>query len=401
MTAKTTTVDFNGDNFKRQVLEAFELYLKEQSSGLGIYLANGNRQPAATNTKYEWLESQLTPRSWTVNGQVLAGTFGTTEWTAANIVFDSTAGLTAWDIVRFIDGTSGSPVGNIQLQIVTVTNATTATAYIYGGTTDVTVPDNAVAKFITNPVEENRKTFTAGNNWEPVQEYNYTQIFEEVVELSDTAVNSLSYGDVTTITRQLEQGLYKIEQKMSEQAIYGRRVARTGTTIGARWTFGGLEFFVDTVDGNVIDAGAAAISPTLINNLGEEIKKDGGTFDAIMCNYNQARAISAFNTSGSNPITQVDRSDINTGSYVMNFVSDLPIAGGLVSRIIVDEKIPNDRVYLVNTSKIALVPMQNRALSSVDGTVNGQDGQTVILRWEYTLKVEDAKYSHGVLKNLA
>lgn len=397
---KITTPDFGSDAFKRQVNEAFTLYLKEQSSWLSIYLANGASMPTATNTKYEWLESQLAPQSWTVNGAKTIGTFGTTVWTAANIVFDSTDWLKAGDIVRFINWTTGSPVWNIQLQIVSVTNGTVATAYIYGWTTDVAIPDNAIAKFISNPQKENNKVFNGANNWVPAKEYNYTQIFEETIELSNTALASISYGDASTMAKQLSQGLYKIEQQMSEASVFGRRVERTGSGVWATWTFGWIEFFIDVANGNVIDASNNPISTTLINDLWEEIKKDGGVYDTIMCNFNQARKISSFNTSGSNPITQVARSETSAGSYVMNFVGDIPVAGWIVSRIIVDEKIPNDRVYLVNSSKIKLVPMEWRALFSVDGTIPWQDGMTMILRGEYTLVVEDAKYSHWVLKGL-
>lgn len=396
---KTWTFDFSSDVFQRQVNEAFELFLKEQSSGLWIYLANGASLPTANETKYEWLETQLTPKSWVVNDAINIGTFGVTPGTAANIVFNSTAWLEAGDIVRFINWTTSSPVGNIQLQIVSVTNGTTATAYIYGWTTDVALPDNAVAKFISNPVEENRKTFTAWNTWEPTFEYNYTQIFEEVVELSDTMKKSLTYGNTNDVQTQLKQAMYKIEQKMSEQAVYWRRVKRTGSTIWTRGTFGWIDQFINVVGWNVVDASAAAISPTLINNLAEEIKKDGWMFNAIICNYNQARKISAFNTSGNNPM--IARSEITTGSYVMNFVSDIPVAWGLVSRIIVDEKIANNQVFLVDTNRIALVPMEWRALSMIDGTIPWQDWETAILRWEYTLIVKDWKYSHGLLSNLA
>jgi hypothetical protein len=228
--SKISTFDFSSDVFQRQVNEAFNLFLKEQSSGLGIYLANGAKLPAAKEHKYEWLESQLTPKSWVVNGAKIIGTFGATVGTAASITLDDTTGLAVNDIVRLIDGTTSAPVGNLQLQIVSVTNGTTATAYIYGGTTDIAIPDNAIAKFISNPVEENRKAFVAGNTWEPTFEYNYTQIFEEVVELSDTMKKSLTYGNTANMQTQLKQAMYKIEQKMSEQAVYGRRVKRTGSS---------------------------------------------------------------------------------------------------------------------------------------------------------------------------
>jgi len=399
MTNKTSTFDFSSTIFQRQVNEAFELYLKEQSSWLWIYLANGTSLPAAKETKYEWLESQLTPKSWIIDGTVSIWTYWTTVWTAENITFDSTTWLTVWDIVRFIDGSTSSPVWNLQLQIVSITNTTVATAYIYGATDDIELPTNAIAKFISNPVEENRKVFTAWNNWEPSFEYNYTQIFEEVVELSDTMKKSLTFWNTSDVKSQLKQAMYKIEQKMSEQAIYWRRVKRTGSTTWVKWTFGWIDQYINVSGWNVVDASAVAITPWLINDLWEEIKKDWGSFNSIVCNYNQARKISAFNSSWSNPM--IARNEITAWSYVMNFVSDLPIAGWLVSQIIVDEKIPNNVVFLIDNTRIALVPMVDRTMNMVDWSVNWQDGETAILRWEYTLVIKDAKYSHGIIKNLA
>lgn len=396
---KTATFDFNSEVFQRQVNEAFDLYLKEQGSLLSLFLQNGKSLPVARETKYEWLESQLTPKSWTVNWAIAAWTFGTTPWTAANITLDSTTGLAPNDIIRFIDGATGGPVWNIQLQIVSVVDWTTATAYIYGWTTDTAIPDNAVAKYISNPSEENRKDFIASNNWEPNFEYNYTQIFEEVIELSDTMKRSLTYGNTSNMATQLKQAMYKIEQKIAEQSIYGRRVQRTGSGVGKTGSFGWLLQFVDVAEGNVVDWWGNTITSSKINDLAEEIKKDWGSFDAIICNYNQARKISAFNTNGNNPM--IARNDTTTGSYVMNFVSDIPVAGWLVSKIVVDEKMPNDSVGLIDTSRIAIVPMENRDLKMINWTLPWQDGETAILRWEYTMVVRDWKYSAGLIKNLA
>jgi hypothetical protein len=85
----------------------------------------------------------------------------------------------------------------------------------------------------------------------------------------------------------------------------------------------------------------------------------------------------------------------------MQFVSDIPVAWGLVSSIVVDEKMPNNEIYLLNLAKVSLIPYANRELKLVDWTLPGQDWKTQILRWEYTCKVEDSKYSAGVIKNLA
>jgi hypothetical protein len=390
--SKINSFDFSLQ--KRQVIEAFELYLKEKSSALSIFLANGTRQPSGTNNKYEWLESQLSPLAWTVNGAVTVGTLDVT--TPANITFDSTSGLAVDDVIRFVADSTGVRVGNLQVRITSITNGTVAQGVIYGGTTDITIPDNAVAKFITNLVDENRKSFAGQNNWEPDTEYNYFQIFDQTIELSDTALNSLMYGNPSQIISQMKQAMYKIEQKMAEQMIYGRRVARGSS---AKGSFAGLDFFLNQAGGNIKDASAGALTPAMINEIILEIRKDGGDVNTIMCNYEQARRISAFNTSGTNPM--ISRAETTAGSYVMQFVSDIPVAGGLVSSIVVDEKVPNNEIYMLNLGKIALVPFANRELTLVDATANGQDGKTQVLRGEYTLRVEDSKYSSGIIKNLA
>lgn len=393
--SRTQTIDFNNEVFKRSVIETYDQYLVEQSSAVGIFLANGrNNFPVATNTKYEWLESQLTPLQWTVNDATNIAV-GATK----TITVDSGAnGIIVGSILRFSNPTTRTPVWTVQVKVTAVNSDTEFVASLYGSNPDVVIPDNSVIHLVSKPKKENNKDFIAQNNMQPNFEFNYTQNFEVAVELSDTALNSASYGNTTTLATQMAQGMYLMTQEISESVYYGQRVQRSSTENG---TFGWIPTYVDVSEGNVVDASGWAISWTLINDLWEEIKRDGGTYDAIYCNLEQARKISAFNTSGNNPITQVSRDDISTGSYVLNFVSDIPVAGWLISRIIVDEKVPNDRVYLLNTAKIWLVPMQNRDVRVVDGTQNGQDGQTALLRAELTLAVADGKYSHGVLKNLS
>jgi hypothetical protein len=172
------------------------------------------------------------------------------------------------------------------------------------------------------------------------------------------------YGNPSQVVSQMRQAMYKIEQKMAEQMIYGRRVGRSGT---AKGSFAGMDFYLNQAGGNIKDASAGALTPALLNEVILEIKKDGGEVNTIMCNYEQARKISAFNTSGNNPI--ISRAETTTGSYVMQFVSDIPVAGGLVSQIVIDEKFANTEVGLVNLSKIALVPYENRELRIVDATL--------------------------------
>jgi len=58
---------------------------------------------------------------------------------------------------------------------------------------------------MSKPIEENEKSFAGENDWEPDTEYNYFQIFRTTVELSDTALNSLMYGNPNDVSAQMKQ----------------------------------------------------------------------------------------------------------------------------------------------------------------------------------------------------
>lgn len=375
---------------ERQVLDLFTMFLKEQSSALEIFLRNGQKFNAGTNNKYEWMESQLTPLSRGINGYgypSVGSPFGLT--------FTSTAGMRPNMILRFVQTGTNTDVGDMQIKITEIASPDTAVCILYGDTTPYPIDPSMTAKLMSEAVQENEKNIVGIDERQPTMEFNNFQIFRNAVELSDTALNSAIYGNVNTLSEQLKGAFYKIRQQMSEQALRGRRVARTQWENG---TFGGMFQFINTSWGNVIDAGGNMLDPNIINNLVQLIVEDGGVANTLVCNINQARKISAFNVAGNNPVIAQDSTQ--AGSYVLRFLSDIPVAGGIVSNILLDEKMPNDTVELIDINRLALVPFSNRWLKLVPGTQPGQDGQTAILRGEYTMVVKDGKNSHGTITNL-
>lgn len=388
--AKTQTFDFDANLPIRFVDDMYEIYLKEKSSILEVLLQNGATMKACTNTKYEWLQSQLAPQSWTIN-EIEA--LGATK----SLVFTATAGMKVGDILRFEAVTTGLPITNLQVKVTAVNvNGTDATATVYGSTTDNALAVGDVAKLLSTPVKENKKTFDENNDRQPDLEYNYTQIFDDTFGISGTALETLMYGNPNDIVNQLSVSLYKVHNQMSEQMIFGRRVQRSSTENGS---FGGLISYIDVSGGNVKDASSATITGEMINDVLEAINADGGEANTLVCSPYQARKISAFNTAGNNPLISIQ--DRIAGSYVMKFIGDLPIGpNGMSLNIVVDSKMPKTTVLLTNLDRLALVPMNNRALGLYDATLKGQDGVTAVIRGEYTLVCKDAKFSHGIIKNL-
>lgn len=146
----------------------------------------------------------------------------------ATMTFVSTAKLDKNDILYFQDPVTGLDKGNMQVIVLNVLTSTTATVQLYGGTTGVALTGNEKVLFNSESVKENEKGIEGQDEWTPIKEYNFFQIFRTSVELSDTAIKSAVHGNVNMISKQLENAFYRIRQQMSSQLIRGRRVARDG-----------------------------------------------------------------------------------------------------------------------------------------------------------------------------
>jgi len=188
-----------------------------------------------------------------------------------------------------------------------------------------------------------------------------------------------------------------MKRKLANSIVHGRRLLRTSSVQGS---MGGLIQYI--VAGGNTSAIGAAISSTIIDNAFEEILEKGGASAAdlaMIVPANQARRISALNTSASNPIiTKTDSPEQRIGNFVTTFVSSLPVMGGLGAKIIVDYTMPRDQILLVDTSKVSLRQMD--AVTSTDATAPGEDGRRTRLLGEMTLEIKNAAQAHYMLTTL-
>jgi len=386
------TVDFNDPLKIRQVQTAFELYLKWTNNPLANFLANGASWTAWNNQKYEWLGSQLEATSRTVNWAIV-NVDATGVWT--DVTFDATAGMKA-GMQLLLKTSTGDDIATV-CQVVSVTNGTVAKLTRLDANDGIA--DNAVAEF-TMWEDENKTSFTAENSRQPDLYFNYFQIFDQVTELSDTIMNSALYGDPNFMANQLQQAFYLYSQKMYNAASRGFWAQR-GSTVNwlvQKGTMNGYQRQINVAGGNLVNASSNPISKTLLNDLFQAIVEDWARPNTIITNYEQARTISTFNNSWTNPIVMVSPEYMKAGEVVRMFQSDLPLQGGTITNIIIDDKLWNDKVFMVDINKIALIPFANRATKIVSGKVNNlADWEMTVLRWEYTLAVKDAKYSHGII----
>ena len=370
-------------NKVRSVVEVFD-QLRQSYPTLISLIPNG---VMTTSTKEEWLEDSLTPTSTTITSFDTDG-----DGTGINVA--STAGMRAGAILRFTTSADVSRTEQVQIASVDSTTALTVTRD-YGSTTGVTLVVGDKVFLLSSPLNEKSEAGTSSGQ-EPDMVYNYTQIFERIADISRTAQAVKKYGIEDALDEQVQVKLTEIMRELNNAAIYGRRVERTSSVNG---TMGGLLQYMES--GNIETTGGG-ITSAIINNMLESIFNDGGFSNnyALLCAENQARKISALNTSGSNPMVQKVESDRNLGGYISTFTGDLPVMDGFQAKIVVDPNFPKDQVAIVDMNRIELAWLTDSELRDFDATPNGYDGFKRRVLGEATIRIKNGKEAHALAKGL-
>lgn len=371
-------------NLVRDLSGAFTQLVKSYPTFLSLVQVG----PDALNTKHEWLEDELSPVQTTIASFDTDG-----DGTGVNVA--STAGIRAGSILRF---TTAADVSRTELcKVASVDSATDLTLVRdYAGTTGVTLVVGDKVHLVSSPVAE-KSTASAQAGQEPDVAYNYTEIFEETVDISRTAQAIKIYGLENALNYQVQNGMQKIMWRMNNAAIHGVRLVRSS---GVEGTMGGVLSYLS--GGNVTAVGGALTS-SVINDALEDIFQDGGYSNnyVILCSENQARRISAFNTAGSNPMVIDQRTDNMTfGQYISKFIGDLPVQNGFTANIVVDPNMLRDQVAILDMNRISINPLVDRSLQDEDATSPGFDGYMRRIIGEYTMEVKNGASAHALLTGL-
>lgn len=381
-----TTDSYDLTNRVRNVNEAFELVLSDPYSVTSLFQLIGG----VTNTKYEWFNDVLTQTKSDITGL-------TTDGDGTSFTLTSNAGFEVGSIVRFESATGQGYTEQAQVASVNADGVTIVITRDYASSTGVTLQVGDYMILSSTPKLEKSLT-GSGTVHQATAEYNYTEIFDEHAELSRTAMLSKTYDQSNELMIYQEKiAMLRLKRKIANAIIHGRRLIRSSSVQG---TMGGLIQYI-VAGGNTTSVGGA-IGESVLNNAFESILEKGGASSgnlAMILSANQARRISALNTSSSNPIiTKTDSPEQRLGNYVSTFVSSLPIMGGLGASIIIDYTMPKDQIMLVDTSRVSLRQMS--PLTSTDATTPGEDGKRTRLLTEMTLEIKNAAQAHYMLTGL-
>jgi hypothetical protein len=382
---------FDFSNNIRDVSTLFDTLVAQQPSLLGLL---GSMSGSAfdsgdqvTNTKYEWVDDQLSPVSTSITGF-------DTDGNGTGINVTSTTGIIVNSLLRFESATGASRT--VIVQVASVDSATDLTVTRpYGGSTEETLVVTDAVKLIATPLLQNT-TAGSGLLHEGTLPFNYTEILDQVAEVSRTANQTASYDSYTQLSGQMKAAMVRQLYQIENTLIHGRKVA---PSVGVPGSMGGL---LQLIDGN-IDSTGGAISQTLINNVLEEIASDGGFSNNYLLfgHPTQTRKISALNTGGTNPV--VFKPDVvgqRLGNLVTSYVGDLPLMdGAMQAKVFSNWSMLQDQVLIIDLNRVRIKTMQG--MIAMNAAQNGQDGLKERILTEITLEVKNGGEAHGKLTGLA
>lgn len=376
-----TTTSYDLKNTIRDLTTAFEILKKNNPTVLSLFQSG----KTAKHTKHEWFNQVLEPVHDAIN---MGGGFG---HGVTGLVVDDDTKFEVGDLLTFQDA-------NYEIVKVTAINASTHTLTVtrgFGGTTDSDHADNTVIVRISNPqVEASDPTYGSVALADVL--YNYTQIFRKDVKISNTAISVGLYETNDLVNKAVQQKLTDFYYDLNNSAIFGARYQ--GSSASDIRTAGGLLWWLTQSDAINSDASGATVTYTMINDLIESIVKAGGKPNTLAMGTVQARKVSALLTSYPATFRTISADSRNAGGYVQTFTSDLPM--GIITDVLVDMNIPDDKIFVLDKSKLYLVPLKNRAVKDFDTTEAKTDAITREILGEYTFEIVNPNNAHGLLYNL-
>lgn len=343
-------------------------YLNPRHNGIRFVkklLENGRngKNKVAKAVKHEWRETALPPRRELVT------------------ITDVATTLTVAD-------SSVYPIGTelrIENEIVFVTaraSATTLTIARAGLSTTAAAHTNKYAINLGYSGEE-YGTGPEALSTNAVEYYNYVQTFEAAVEMSDKEIAQLSSEMGNPFSAQLERITAFFWKVFAQSVFKGVRGSGTGTNGRPVHYMGGIDSFLTS---NVVNVGGAMTNDVIDEDLILPLVEAGGTPDVLVMSPARYLKLSKLDVNKIN----IDKGEKTGGDPIytkwQSAASEQPLD------IIVDHSVLDSELYVLDTSKLGILPLVNNGINGrlalVDGTENGASGKRRILRGHYTLVTE-------------
>ncbi|AHM66862.1 phage protein [Paenibacillus polymyxa SQR-21] len=357
----------------RQLEAGISLIIEDAPNLLGLIGLGSN---SLYQTKFEWMSDNLN------SNRATAASAAAVDATAITVAEGDGLKFRVNAIV--VSGEEYMRVTAVAGDVITVVRG-------YDGTNAAAITAGGEIRIVARPQLEGALP-GVDEGHDRYVDYNVTQIIERYAQVSGTQQNVRTYNVTDELNYQVQLRLKEIQREMNDWLIYGRRIDGTP---GMPRTTGGLLYFADKKSAAKKNAEGKEITPTLLNDLSEQVYLRGGSVNTILTNTAGARQISKF----ASDTIRTERTDTATGHKIQTFVSD--IVGGSVATVIVDPNFPKNKIALFDRDILSIDALNGRALHDMDATVAGADFVARQIRGEYGVTVKNAGEKIAILDNIS
>ena len=308
--------------------------------GLLSYFGLSSLSKEAIETEHKWMEDTLRPLSSTITDNPLnAGA------TTINVASGTGVNFRAGDIVKIDDEL-------IRITVVSTDALTTVASHNgrgWGATTDAQHAQNAVIEIVSVTIPEGSDTPGTQRTTVKTSVSNYTQIFEDVVQVSSTLEAVEQWNPGSEYARQLGKTMKSLLILMDKTFIYGSPLARAAANSNTG-AMGGLRHFIST---NVTAASSAQLSEKLCLDSLMQTYTAGGNVKVMVMTLTQKRALNKF----LDPNRRTGMDDRRAGAIVDTYLWD----HGVVDTLI-DRWMPATEVMFLDSEHIGFGPLRGQAL---------------------------------------
>jgi len=345
--------------------------------GILSYFGMSSLDKEATETTHKWMEDSLRPLTSAITDNPLAA-----GAVAINVTAATGVNFRTQDIVKIDD----------ELIRITADPAADALTTVagpngrgWGGTVDAQHALGAVIEIVSAAYLEGNATPGIARTVVKTDVSNYTQIFEDVVQVSSTLEAVEQWNPGSEYARQLMKTMKSLMILIDKTFIYGKPHVRTATTPGS---MGGIRHFITT---NVTAAGGAQLSEKLELDALNQTYDAGGNVKVMFQTLKQKQAINKF----LDPNRRTSMDDRRAGSLVDSYLWEQ----GVVDMGI-DRWLPRDEQLLLDSEHIGFGPLRTQQLAHEILPKSSRLLQKGEITGEYTAEVK-SQTAHARITGLA
>jgi hypothetical protein len=340
-----------------------------------VPLQTSLQREGVDNTKYEWLEDDLDTQTVTATG---------VEATDIIPVVDS-SNIRVRDLLKVVPaaGLVENPTGIWEVTAVPSATQVTTNATMWASTTPDTLSNGVVLEIIGQVPYEGADP-QASRDGDPSGKFNYTAIFQELVDASRSARKQRQWGITDPLARAKARKVKELAIRLERALVHSVRNLVGGASTKQR-TFAG---FLAQVTTNVATAATAgtnfAVGEVALADALQSAYNLGGSPSRLMVSPLFKRKFSSLNTDK----VRVDRDDPGAGQVRSVYESDF---GEL--NLEVNRHFPRNRALAIQDEYVWLEVFDDWFSEPLAKTGDTEKEQMV---GEFGLKVKNEK-AHAVV----